>query len=230
MPEQDWRTAVKRAWIIANSNVGDDVLGNEVMSFDTVIREGHVSELEVTDNPIETGAVVSDHAFMKPATLEFEGAVGDVWLYGKDQNGNPVTDLFQSSTSRAAVAFARLLGLQRIAEPFSVQTGLKLYQNMVITSLSAEQDKDTAAILFFRAHLREVIRVSTRTVVYPPRKDGKAHRQASKRGSGGEKKGTPPTRTECDSTTMSCMANKTGAKKVSEKIFVVANELLEAFK
>ena len=34
--------------------------------------------------------------------------------------------------------------------PFSVQTGLKLYENMVVTSLDADQDVSTANVLRFR--------------------------------------------------------------------------------
>jgi hypothetical protein len=74
-----------------------------------------------------------------------------------------------------------------------VQTGLRLYQNMVITNLSADQDKDTAAFLGFHASLREVLIVSTQTVTYPPRAPGKTTRQASKKVSGGEQKGQPVT-------------------------------------
>jgi len=191
---EDWPTAVKRVWLIPQTSegvAGENIAETHAVSFDAVIREGHTSELEITENPIETGVVVSDHAYMKPQRLEVEGAVGDVWLYGKDQHGNTVEDTFRSDASRAGAAFGYLLTLQRLAEPFSVQTGLRLYPNMVITSLTADQDKETAAILIFKASLREVIRVGTRTVTYPPRKPGKPKLQAAPTVAAGKAQSTP---------------------------------------
>jgi hypothetical protein len=186
MADDDWRRAVKRVWVIAD--------GAETFDFDAVIRESHTSELEVTENPVETGVSVSDHAFMRPLRLDIEACVGDAWVHGQDDKGNKVKDLFSSDAgSRAFIAFKRLQDLQSAAEPFTVQTGLRLYENMVITSLSVPQDAATASSLCFQASLREVIRVSTQTVTYPPRAAGKANRQASKKVSGGEKTGQPVT-------------------------------------
>lgn len=227
---QDWRTSVQRVWIIPKGNEGagvEDTIGTEIFAFDTIVREGHTSELEVTENPVETGVVVSDHAFMKPARLEIEGAVGDVWLYGQDEIGNPIDDVFASSVSRSAVAFQKLLGLQRSAELFSVQTGLKLYPNMIVASLSADQDAETAAILLFRASLREVIRVSTRKVTFPPRKPQKPHRQGSKAVNGGEAKGTPASDQQCLSGFQSCAPTPTVAKDAFEAAKAYGENLLK---
>jgi len=216
----EWRTAVQRVWIL-----GDDYLS---FSFDTVIRESHTSELEVTDNPIETGSIVSDHAFMKPKRLEIEAAVGDVWLYGQDEVGNPVEDPFASNISRSAIAFNLLQDLQAAAEPFSVQTGLKLYTNMVVASLTADQDAETASILIFRASLREVLRVNTRAITYPPRKPGKPHRQASGKVNGGEAKGQPATEQQCIEGIMSCADNKTVARETWQDLKSFAESTLKA--
>jgi len=185
---EDWPTAVKRVWLIPTSSEG--VAGEQ-------IAETHAVSFE-------TGVVVSDHAYMKPRRLELEGAVGDVWLYGKDQNGNTVEDTFRSDASRAAAAFAYLASLQARAEPFSVQTGLRLYTNLVITSLTADQDAETAAILVFKASLREVIRVSTRTVTYPPRKPGKPKLQAAPTVAAGEAQSTPADANACNGAVSSC--------------------------
>lgn len=178
---------IDRVWILGG--------GQEDVVFDAVIREAHTSELEVTDNPVETGVMVSDHAFMRPKRLEIEADVSDNWLHGFDpQTGLAIPDpFFSSKASRSAAAWDILLGLQASAAPFSVQTGLKLYDNMVIETLACEQDAASAAILSFRATLREVIRVSTQTVTYPPRQPGKTNRQASKKVDAGQKKTDPVT-------------------------------------
>jgi hypothetical protein len=60
-----------------------------------------------------------------------------------------------------------------------VQTGLKLYTNMICTSLRTSQDKDSSAALLFTAELREVIIVNTKIVAFTKTKAGATARQAS---------------------------------------------------
>lgn len=154
--------------------------------FDAVFEEKHTAEMEVTDNPVETGVVVSDHAFMKPMKVTISAGVSDVQLTPR------VTDQFQGS-SRSRAAFDLLLKLQAAAEPFDVQTGLKLYKNMVCTSIRTSQDKDSSQVLVFEAELREVIIVTTQTVKYPPRAKGTTNNQASAKKQKGQQQGTQTT-------------------------------------
>ena len=152
--------------------------------FDAVFEETHELELEVTDNPVETGVVVSDHAFMKPLRITLSAGVSDTPLYALDD------DPFQSDAGRSKRAFEVLTELQKKAEPFDVQTGLKLYKNMVCTAIRTSQDKDTSGALVFSADIREVIVVYTRVVKYPPRQAGTTKRQASPKKDKGEQQGS----------------------------------------
>lgn len=189
----NWATRIKRLWMFSTASNGAT---QDVWGFDAVLRESHHSELTVTDNPVETGNVVSDHAYMAPLRLEIEAMVSDVYWGDVDASGNKVPtdgDVWASAAGRGQNAFSLLQGLQASAEPFSVQTGLKLYSNMVVTSLDADQDVSTGNVLRFRAALREVQFVTTQTVTYPPRKDAKTQRQASKKVAAGEKKTEPVT-------------------------------------
>jgi hypothetical protein len=79
--------------------------------------------------------------------------------------------------------------LQKRAEPFAVQTGLKLYENMVCTSIRTSQDKGSSGALLFTAELREVIIVNTETVAYRNPKPGATARQASPKKHTGEQQG-----------------------------------------
>ncbi len=172
--------------------------------FDAVFEETHESELEVTDNPVETGVVVSDHAFMKPLKVTLSAGVSDTPLKywqsaggtGQDawtkQDGD---DPFASDSGRVRRAYELLTELQALAEPFDVQTGLKLYSNMVCTSIRTSQDKETAGALLFTATLREVIIVYTQVVSYPPRKAGATKRQAGAKKDKGEQQGKEVTET-----------------------------------
>ena len=52
--------------------------------FDATFSEQHKVELEVTDNPVERGAPVTDHARMKPVSVTIKAGVSAVlvasWL------------------------------------------------------------------------------------------------------------------------------------------------------
>lgn len=151
--------------------------------FDAVFEETHEAELEVTDNPVETGVVVSDHAYMKPLKLTLSAGVSDTPLVSVEN------DVFASDSGRSKKAYKLLTDLQKMAEPFSVLTGLKLYENMICTSVRTSQDKDSSGALMFSATLREVIIVYTQVVQYPPRKKGATKRQASANKDKGEQQG-----------------------------------------
>lgn len=45
--------------------------------FDVVMEENHHSELKVTDNPVESGSQISDHAYLMPRPIEFSGIMVD---------------------------------------------------------------------------------------------------------------------------------------------------------
>lgn len=105
-----------------------------------LISEQHTSEVEVTSNPIETGAEVNDHAYVKPKKVELEVA---------DKN--------------AAITFNALVEFQESRTPFTLVTGFRVYQNMVITELDALRDKQHSRVLKAKVKLREVIIVETGT-------------------------------------------------------------------
>lgn len=152
--------------------------------FDATFSEQHTSELKVTDNPVETGVTVSDHAYMSPDSITIEAGVTDAQLVTR------ADDPFSTQESRSRKAWELLKELQRSAEPFEVQTGLQLYSNMVCTNITATQDFTNASSLIFTATIREVIRVSTKIVKYPPRKTGPTNQQASAPKAKGEQQGT----------------------------------------
>src|SRR5882724_3477664 len=146
---------VKRAFIFPGD--GNDLNPvNPPWSFDCVLRESHTSDLVITDNPLETGVVASDHAYMAPDRLEIEAAVGDVWLYALSnvsdlqrslKGTNPIPrvyapDTFSSDGARSGTCWRMLKNLQASAVPFTIQTGLDLYTDMVIEHLGSEQEDE----------------------------------------------------------------------------------------
>ena len=47
------------------------------VTFDVVVEEQHEDTLEITEHPVEHGANISDHAFMKPASVTIRAGVSD---------------------------------------------------------------------------------------------------------------------------------------------------------
>jgi len=45
------------------------------MRLDAVINETHTAELKITENPVESGANIADHAYAQPRTLKIKGIV-----------------------------------------------------------------------------------------------------------------------------------------------------------
>ncbi len=172
----DWRKTPVRVWVFGP--------GVPDISFDCTYRESGSAKLNVTENPVETGVVVADHAFMDPLRLEIDGHVGDVTMRTLD----PVTDPFGGGAGRrSVVALEKLLNIQSSAVPFIVQTGMMAFPDMVLETLTWDTDSHNAGSLEFHASLRQVITTTTQSVIYPPRKPGKPKKQAAKPVSGGEK-------------------------------------------
>lgn len=104
---------------------------------DVFIREQHEHSLGITSNPIETGAEVNDHAYVKPKRLTLEIA---------DKNG--------------ALTFNALVQLKDSRVPFSIVTGLFVYNNMLIENLPVTRDEKYSQILYGTVELKEILFVS----------------------------------------------------------------------
>lgn len=103
-----------------------------------IIREQHNSSIGITEIPIETGAKITDHAYVEPKKLVLEFA-----------------------DSQAALTYNALVRFQESRVPFVAVSGLYVYSNMLIKNLSAERDVKTSRILSGKAELQEIIIVST---------------------------------------------------------------------
>lgn len=119
---------------------------------DVVVREVQRDELVITDHPVERGAAISDHAFMRPVEVEMQIA----W---SDSSGG------YAGYSREA--YEALVALQKTREPFTLTTGSRQYENMLISSIALQKDEKTEHIASIQCRLREVIIVSTQMTATP---------------------------------------------------------------
>lgn len=135
---------------------------------DATVKENHVSECDITKNPVEDGAKVTDHVQMNPARLTIEGVISDTPLgfafIGNIQNlVRSVTTIF-GSRSRSQDAYDDMLKLQKSKRPFTVITNLRKYDNMIMTSLSVPRTSQTGGAIHFTAELEEIVIVMSEEV------------------------------------------------------------------
>ncbi|WNY18528.1 phage baseplate protein [Xylella fastidiosa] len=59
------------------------------ITLDAVLEETHQAELRITENPIESGAMIGDHAVLMPQTVTIAGIVVD---YHPQRSPSPATE------------------------------------------------------------------------------------------------------------------------------------------
>lgn len=170
-----------------------------------VIDETHHDELEITNHPIEQGSTISDHAFMRPAELTvrcgWSNSPSVPGLFGGLAAGLPTTiDAVQSLLSGSTAdqvreIYAKLLKLQASRIPFSVFTGKRNYDNMLMKSLTTVTDKDTENALIITASFVQLIIVKTQLLNVAADAGNQANASATQPTSDeGTKQLTPSTR------------------------------------
>lgn len=125
--------------------------------FDGFITVTHNKQLEITQNPVETGASIVDHSYVKPATVTMKIIVSDA-------HASLVEGQFSDSWSRAVSAWNVLKQLQEDRIPVSVLTKLDLYENMLIQNLQATDEANTYTTLSADVTLQEIPIARVRTV------------------------------------------------------------------
>ena len=141
------------------------------IDFDTVVSESHVSELEISTHPVETGLDITDNLVVRPKSLVVEGIISPNfnnefidWGFQGAAQGIAGYILPGVTQSKPKDAWEALLQLQASGERVEVQTGLFLYKNMVLASVSSTQNKETSRLLRFSAVLQEILVVSSERV------------------------------------------------------------------
>ena len=136
--------------ILIKTNVGS-------YFFDAFLRIDHTSKLSITQHPVQTGANISDHAFLEPKELAIEIGMSDV---ARDL----VAGQFSGTWSRSVKAYEILRELQSARIPLDVLTRLGLYKNMLIETISAPDDYRTLYGLKATITMREILVATVQTV------------------------------------------------------------------
>jgi hypothetical protein len=104
--------------------------------FDAVFKVGHSQPVVITQNPIQTGANITDHAFLRPARVTMGIGMSDVMdAYAPG--------MWVGNSSKSVSAFQVLDSLRAARIPLTVTTRLKTYVNMLIEDIRADDSIKT---------------------------------------------------------------------------------------
>lgn len=157
-------------FIIPQGNIGG-------VAIQATIEEMLTDTLEVTEHPVEAGAMISDHAYARPYEIQLRCG----WTNsGQSSIGNSLATLSPGSTilspDYVSSVYSQLLALMQPQAngpfaPFTVLTSIRSYTSMLMTSLSLTRDAKTSNALMIVANLRQVIIVTTTSTTLPPTVD-----------------------------------------------------------
>ena len=147
---RQWDMADPLQMVLVKSNIGG-------LFFDAIMSTETEETLTITSHPVQNGANVSDHAYREPTRITMEVFMSDVM-----QARYP--GQFNEFLGKSVSAYRRLLDLQRARIPFTVQTRLGCYQNMLIESIAAPDDVSTKDGLRCTVSMREVLVATVATV------------------------------------------------------------------
>jgi len=173
----------------------DGVTVLDILTVDATLQEQHSAEVDITENPVEVGANLTDHQRPKPVVVTIDGVVTntpiDSGAFGLVQAAaqalTPVVGFAKSAAAagaalvgqatgnvtptRAQEAFSRLNYIRNNGLLLVIKTPLKTYYNMAMQSLNVVRDPRTGDALRFLAVFKEIITAQSKTVFTQPMAD-----------------------------------------------------------
>lgn len=117
-----------------------------ILPVDVFTQEVITLTSEVTDHPVESGGVVTDHIFNQPTQLRVTGAV---------------------RAQLRGLAYNVLTTLHERRQPVFVVTGLQTFRQMAIVSLDIPREARTASSFQFSAEFKQLTFVSSQVTEAP---------------------------------------------------------------
>lgn len=151
-----------------------DPSSSGLINLDAAITQEHRFSANATQHPVESGADVTDHVIDMPDQLTINGVFSNT----------PILFLasLQGSPKRAEEAFEKLDALKKTGKTVDVFTTIKVYRNMIITSLTARRSASIGNAINVDIGLLEIrtARVEETTVDSGPKNLGKKAKSPAK--------------------------------------------------
>ncbi len=118
-----------------------------VYTFDAWLRLNHANAITVTQHPVQSGADITDHAYVNPKRFSFDIGVTDTVATGR----------FSANPTRSINAYNTIQQLQARRVPLTLVSKYGVYENILIESLEASDDYQTSTALKATINLIEII-------------------------------------------------------------------------
>lgn len=125
--------------------------------FDAIFSVDTEHSLTITQHPVQTGANISDHAFVNPIRISMQVGVSDAMAYRAG------ADYGADGSTKSVQAYRLLCKLQELRMPMNVVTRLNTYKNMLIESIEVNDDVSTLCALKATVNLVQVLVVNVGT-------------------------------------------------------------------
>jgi hypothetical protein len=147
-----------------NDNNGIDnplqvqVASQQTYVFDAILALDHDQTLTKTHHPVQTGASVSSHAYIEPASVVMSVLMSDTAAQytAANQTTAPYIQQWTGNASKSVSAYQQMLALQLARIPLTVTTRLRTYINMLITKVSPREDHATLTGVRFRLEFEQI--------------------------------------------------------------------------
>ena len=147
---------------------------------DVVVSELHSDDVTVTQHPVDTGAQISDHAFVQPATL----SVVFAWSDSSRAINSALDGSILQGLETTRDVYARLLDLKNARMPLRVCTGKRNYENMILTNIKVTTTVDTESSAVIEMTFQEVFMAQAQTVSLSSLKQANPSRTGSTKNRG----------------------------------------------
>lgn len=133
------------------------------------LEENLSDTMQVTEHPVEKGASITDHSYMRPSEVVLHCG----WSNSSAQallgaSSALVNGGGPSRSDYISGIYTQLQALQQSRERFTITTSKRLYTDMLITGMQVTTDHRTNDSLMVSITCRQVIIVSTRATSMPP--------------------------------------------------------------
>jgi len=142
--------------------IGGGIAGVAPIAMQVVVDERTTDSLTITKQPVQQGASITDHSFQEPTVFSSTA-------YFKDNSQSLLGELnsFTSPSVGLAKIYQQLLDLQALRTVFNIVTPKRIYNNMLLASLTQTTDKATENCLAVSMAFQQVIIVTVATTNVP---------------------------------------------------------------
>lgn len=174
------------ALLLGRSRSIEPLDGGDAIVPDVTISEVHDDEVTVTQHPVDTGAAISDHAIVQPASV--------TCVFGWSDSSRALNSALDGSILKGMQTskdvYDRLVELKNQRALLRLSTGKRKYPSVVITKLKVSTTVDTESAAIIEVTFQEVFLVAAKTVSLAAIRQKNPRKTASKT-SGGSRSAVP---------------------------------------